>query len=76
MTLGRKQEMEMEQTSALQGKQALLDCWLTEGKGGITYLFISGNTGDNDGQSHVSETGGKESVQERSWRRIIAQNDH
>lgn len=68
MTLGeREQEMKLKQISTLQRKQALLDCWLIEGKEGIIVFFR--NTGDNNEQNTVSETEEKEKVQERSWKK-------
>lgn len=59
--------MKLKQIRTLQRKQALADCWLTEGKVGIIFFR---NSWDKNEQNTDSESGEKESSK-RSWKKII-----
>ena len=70
--------MKLKQISTLQKKQALADCWQIEGK--ICNFFFK-NIGEKDEQNTDSETGEKEKVEERSWKKdhiilTLGKKDH
>lgn len=69
--------MKLKQISTLQRKQALADCWQIDGK--ICNFFQEHRKKDE--QNTDSETGEKERVEERSWKKdhiilTLGKKDH